>query len=470
MKKIVSACLASLLLALTACEGLPYKDSDYEYAGSPADENAAKPEKDVVIRLAVNKYMPYEVDEAIKAFNAEDNGYQIQRVTYNHEQLYSSEGGSGVSSMKTADLKLQMDIIQGNVVDMVADAAFEEISRYEILTEKGAFIDLYPFLDGNTGTSRAELNEHILQIHETDGKLYQMPMYFNADTMIGLDKYVGSKENWTLDDLIAHWEEMPDNAFFCNDATRMNVYQDMIRGNLGAFVDYKNGACSFDSPEFIRLLNFCNSFHSDDMEKTQPDWDTPIFLKELSIKGFYQFHNAMQTSDLNSEYTLVGYPSEDGNGSFIDTTGQRYSICMSASQEVQSGAWEFISFMLSEDFQFQRDDWYKETSGEEYPDRGFPVNSAAFQRKADELLAHAGEPNIISQNGRESDIGWLTQEEYKQLIRFINSLSRMNAPVDKSAQTIIEEEIGALFAGERSAEDVAKAIQGRIEIMISERM
>ena len=63
----------------------------------------------------------------------------------------------------------------------------------------------------------------------------------------------------------------------------------------------------------------------------------------------------------------------------------------------------------------------------------------------------------------------MTQEEYERLLRLIDSLHRMDAPIDKVANTIIENEIEALFAGERTAEEVAKAIQGRMEIMISER-
>ena len=76
---------------------------------------------------------------------------------------------------------------------------------------------------------------------------------------------------------------------------------------------------------------------------------------------------------------------------------------------------------------------------------------------------------MISEAEGERDIGYLTRAEYDRLVTFIDSLSRMNSHVDRTTWNIIEEEIGGLFAGERTAEEVAKSIQGRVEILISER-
>ncbi len=461
------AVVISAMFLFTGCGNHP-AESTAPMESQVEGTNVTESDEPIVIRLAVNKYMGYEVDKAIKEFNALDNGYEIDKLIYDHENVYNSG-----NAIRSADMKLQMDIMNGDVVDMVADCAFEEISRYEILTEKGAFADLNPFLDGDTGTERSELNAHILELHETNGKLFQMPMYFNIETVMGLREDVGTKENWTFDEMLTHWEAMPEGAVFSSNNTKDYVYMALIRGNLSAFVDYENVICSFDSPEFIRMLEFCNSFPAtpDAYLGYNPE-SMPIFLTECTFMGFYDYHYKLnshyfQLPQIN--YTFVGYPSEDGTGSFIDTVGQRYSICATASPEVQTGAWEFISYMLSEDFQYNRDELYKESSGEAYPDRGFPMNASVFERKANELLIHEGEPNFISEGDGEHDIGYLTQVEYDRLVTFIDSLSRMNSHVDRTTWNIIEEEIGGLFAGERTAEEVAESIQARVEILISER-
>ena len=462
----LSALIFSALLLYTGCGNVPTENpapTQLQGEGTAVTES----DENIIIRLAVNKYMGYEVDKAIKEFNALDNGYEIDKIVYNHENVYNSG-----NAIRSADMKLQMDIMNGDVVDMVADNAFEEISRYEILTEKGAFADLNPFLDGDTGTDRSELHAHVLELHQMEGKLYQMPMYFNIETVMGLREDVGTKENWTFDEMLTHWEAMPEGAVFSSNNTKDYVYMALIRGNLSAFVDYENVTCSFDSPEFIRMLEFCNSFPETPNAYLDYNPDRmPIFLIERTFMGFYDYHyeinsNYFPLPEIN--YTFVGYPSEDGQGSFIDTVRERYSICASASPEVQAGAWEFISYMLDEDFQYAHDSLYHELSGPDV-NCGFPVNIAAFERKANDLLMHEGEPHLILEVEGERDIGYLTQAEYDRLVTFIESLSRMNSHVDRTTWNIIEEEIGGLFAGERTAEEVAESIQSRVEILISER-
>ncbi len=465
MRKLIALCTSMLLLSLTACSGKPVQNLDkptasdsatVEQEPAPTDENG-----DILIRIATDEtqYLPPELETAIETFNQMDNGYHVKPVIYS---LGSDESGG----LQTADMRLQMDILQGKNVDIVMDYSFSEMSRYDILSEKGAFVDLYTFLDGESDISRSELNTHVLELHENDGKLYQMPLYFNVDTMCGDAKYVGTKENWTLDELIAHWEQMPEGTFFCNNSTKWPVYWAIIRGNLGAFVDYENGTCSFDSPEFVQLLEFCNSF-PDTKVKVQPDWDTVHYMNWCSFSGFDEFHKAADDTTV-----FVGYPSENEKGSFVDTLRKRYSICASAHPAVQEGAWEFLSYILDADVQIENCISYNSENYKQNPhleENGFPINQTAFERIAEGMIAHAGESRVLSFSGMEKDVGYLTQEEYERLLKLIDSLNRMNSPVDKVANTIIENEVDAYFAGERTAEEVAKSIQGRVEILISER-
>ncbi len=461
MKKILYLCIVASLFVLTACKGdtgvNQSKSSDSfmsEQDPAPTDENG-----DILIRIATDEtaYLPLELRTAIDAFNEMDNGYHVEPVIYSQAVMSTDDSGG----LQTADMRLLMDVMQGKNVDIVMDYSFFDLSNYDILSEKGAFVDLYTFLDGDFGIRRTELNTQVLEIHENDGKLYQMPLYFGIETMSGKSAYVGTKENWTLDELITHWEKMPEGAFFCDNTNQWLVYFSLVRSNLGAFVDYKSGTCSLDSPEFIKLLEFCNQFPKT-KDKIQPDWDTIYFLQSCSFNGFDEFHRYT-----DEDTVFVGYPSENGLGSFVDTLRKRYSICAKAHPAVQEGAWEFFSYMLNEDVQANNNAIHESNDIEEY---GFPVNNTAFERMAKEQLDYQGESRIVTAGGREYDLGYLTQAEYEQLLTLIGSLNRMNSPIDKAANTIIENEVKALFDGERTAEEVAKAIQGRMEIMISERM
>ncbi len=471
MKRIITACMALSILLCTACQQTPDTGTESKSSPSSAETTAPEPSPaptdengDILIRIATDdlEWLPPELESAMDAFNEMDNGYCVKPVIYSHDTLGTDDSGG----LQTSDMRLLMDIMKGENVDMVMDQSFFDLSNYDILSQKGAFVDLYTFLDDDTGISRAELNAHVLEIHENDGKLYQMPLSYRIETMVGDAESVGTKENWTLEEMIAHWEQMPEGANFSGHATQWPVFWDLVRSNLGAYVNYENATCSFDSPEFIRLLEFVNQFEKTPENKVEPDYKNN-FVNTCTFYGFDQFHLNTEDSDV-----YVGYPSENGQGSFVDTLRKRYSICAAAHPAVQEGAWEFLSYMLDADVQIANCISYDSETYAEYPqlkEDAFPINQMAFERIAEGMIAHAGESRVLSFSGYEKDVGYLTQEEYERLLRLINSLNRMDSPVDKVAQTIIENEIEALFGGERTAEEVAKAIQGRMEIMISEK-
>ncbi|MBQ9110026.1 MAG: extracellular solute-binding protein [Oscillospiraceae bacterium] len=474
MKRTITLCAALTIFLCTGCQRIPdtmptHSDAPEETSAAqepvPTDENG-----DILIRIATDEteYLPPELESAMEEFNLLDNGYHVKPVIYSKAVM----GTDGSGGLQTADMRLLMDVMQGENVDVVMDYSFFDLSNYDILSEKGAFVDLYTFLDGDSGISRSELNAHVLEIHENDGKLYQMPLSYKIETMVGNAEYVGTKENWTMDEMIEKWEQAPEGTNFCGNSTQWPVYRSLVRSNMGAFVDYENGTCFFDSPEFIRLLEFVSQF-TESKVKIEPDYNNN-FVAPCIFYGFDNFHMSYHgDSYLREEHPVyVGYPTENGQGSFVDTLRKRYSICESAHPAVQEGAWEFFSYMLDADVQIKNCVSYDKDNFKQNPyfeENGFPINQTAFERIAEGMIAHAGTSRIMDFSGIDEDVSYLTQEEYERLLRLIDSLHRMDAPIDKVANTIIENEIEALFAGERTAEEAAKAIQGRMEIMISER-
>lgn len=462
MRKILTLCVAVMLFA-TGCnsENTSFTDeSDQSFSETDKQSSVTtekNSEEDIIIRVATNSSVQKPLNAIISEFNLADNGYKIELVRYKSDTDVV-ESQNTVDGLMTADLDLQMDIIQGEAVDIVPDSAFYDKGTYDNLAQKGAFTDLNEFLDEEL---RSELNTHILELHETNGKLYQMPIFYGIETQTGMRKYVGTKENWTFDEMTAKWSEAPEDVLFTGHPTRWNVYQQCIKRNLGMFVDYENMTCDFTSPDFVRFLDFCMQFPENDSGFSF-DEGAPKFMSIRLINGILAMHGII--CDENSEtYTLVGYPSKDGNGSFIDTKNERWSICTKSAPEVQEGAWEFFEMLLSEDYQYNHDrmmsDWINEGKLNEY---GFPVNTKALSRKAEEAMTEPLSPNY-------EDTPLMTQAEYDHITEFIGSLSRMNTTVDSSIQAIVDEEVEACLAGVRSGEEAAKIIQGRVEIMLSER-
>ena len=69
----------------------------------------------------------------------------------------------------------------------------------------------------------------------------------------------------------------------------------------------------------------------------------------------------------------------------------------------------------------------------------------------------------------EIDKGYLTKAEYDRLVELINSIKKVNNELDNDVFQVINEEVQSMFAGEKTAEEVADMIQNRVQILVSEK-
>ena len=285
--------LALALSVLFLCAGCgrtaaPEDAAPSDFVGTEEISETESPREEIVIKMAMHTSLSQEITNAVRAFNEADNGYKIEYVDYDEyddADSYTSDGALLPGGRSKADFELQMDILKGDTVHIVPDTAFGDEGKFDILKEKGAFIDLYPYLDGDAQINRDTLDSHVLELCETDGKLCYLPTFYWIESMIGKTEYVGEKEGWTFAELKARWNAMPDHATFNHQTTKYGVYWEILRSNLGAFLDYSNGTCSFDSPEFVEMLEFCNSFKVI-YEETEADSRNPNFVRSLMLAGF----------------------------------------------------------------------------------------------------------------------------------------------------------------------------------------
>ncbi len=455
LTKLTALTLTALLLCTGCGNEIPDTSAPMVSQQETTAEGMDVPKEDIVIKMAIHTGINQETANAVRAFNEAGNGYRIEYVDYDEYDTadsYGEGGGLLPGGWAKADFELQMDILKGGTVHIVPDAAFGDVGQFDILTEKGAFLDLYPFLDADAEINRDTMDTHVLELCETDGKLCYLPTFYYIESMIGKSEYVGENEGWTFDELTERWERMPDNATFNHNTDKYGVYWEILRNNLGAFLDYENGTCSFDSPEFVEMLEFCNSFDVI-YEKSDADSRIPNFVRSLGIDCFNSFHYAVGT-DEGVTYTLVGYPTDAGNGAFLNVGYSRYAICADTPAEVQAGAWEFLRMLMDEDFCCDISNAYNNLVG-------FPVNRAAFERLAQEELNRP--------EAEQYSYGNMTQKEYERLCAYIESIDTVNDEIDDALETIVNEEIDRLFNGDCTAQECADMIQSRASLYISER-
>ena len=199
-------CSIAVFLTGTGCSGVNSQSPSSSESGATSEVGFNKSSntnsEDMVLTLALTGNP--DIQDVIDTFNAADNGYQIVVKRYRE-----NVGSNGLPITYTdeesqyADLEILQDIINTDDIDIICSESFFDGTYYALLEGKGAFADLYPFMEQDEEVNPSTLNQHILHLNETNGKLCSLPTFYGATTLIGESRYVGTKENWTIDDFMS---------------------------------------------------------------------------------------------------------------------------------------------------------------------------------------------------------------------------------------------------------------------------
>lgn len=468
------AAISALVLTSASCSNVSRTFSDaYTDTSSDAYEQQSATEirnDDVVLTIAVSGGDNDNVLKVVEDFNSADNGYHIEVKKY--LEVYNEKGqlnNYSKEEYQLIDFQLIQDIINTDEIDIVFSNSFIDCSKYEILKEKGAFADLYQFMEDDSEVNTETLSSHILSLNETNGKLYTLPTFYMVWTLSGKTEYVGDKENWTFDEFMSHWEQMPDNATINGSLYAEDIFRVVLENNLCSFVDYENVRVNFDSPEFRDMLRFCGLFPSNNGEKMEYDYSAPNYISVCLLQGI------MSANAFGGDLTLAGFPSPDGNGAYFTDMGDRFSICASSSKDRQRGAWEFIRTFST--YEYQKENairWVESKSGDQSyshweSERGFCVNERAFEDIARDIIDGKYYGGTYESKGETYMISPPTQSQYNELCRYLDSVNRWDTLLDSALRDIISEEVSAYFAGKSSLSDTVNMIQDRASIWISEQ-
>jgi ABC-type glycerol-3-phosphate transport system substrate-binding protein len=160
--------------------------------------------------------------------------------------------------------------------------------------------------------------------------------------------------------------------------------------------------------------------------------------------------------------TLIGFPTTNGNGSVLNASKL---FAMSAQSGCKEGAWQFIRYFLSDEYQESSRLW------------SLPVKESALEKQAESACEQSyyldEDGNRVEYsssywiNGTEIPDEPLTEEEADRYLAFIRSVNH-TIFYDESLINIISEEVTAFFQGQKTAAEVAKIIQSRAKIYMAE--
>ena len=439
------------------------------YSGTPEivfltkTESTKVPEKKV-LTLGTLYAGSSDLQEAVVNFNKKNTEFIVKIKAYIDDTAEWTE-----TRYSDAIIRFQADMAGGNCPDLI-DLSMVNLNS---VTAKGVLEDLTPYLKASEVANIDDFVPSVLNAYQINGIQTTVPTSFTINTLLARASMVGEEPGWTIEEMMALAKKNP-KAKLLYGMTKESALQTCLMYASDSFIDYENGNCSFESPEFIQFLEFANCFdlefeYNEDESFPKMLQSGEVLLSNVSFSDVqaYQMYNLMFEED---GVTPIGYPTSDGKPGVYLSGNETYGI--SSQSANKDGAWKFMESLVSE-----------ETSIHSW---GFPSR----KNELEEMFKEACEPQYqYDENGEiekdaegnpvqspkttwgydnwEAEIYAAGEEEIegiRQLIEIARPLSRESEEI----YSIIGEEAAPYFAGQKSAAEVAKIIQSRIQIYVSE--
>ncbi len=403
-----------------------------------------KEEKQVLV-LGIND-RNREILDAVREFN---KGHQIQVKVKDYSCYPPNDPGT----------KLQLDIAKGECPDILD----QSVMGMESLMDKGAFEDLYSYMEKDPQMQPELFLDNVLKLMERDGKLYFMPTGFSLEVLTCRKDLLGEenaavkdqKEGISLETLRSLKKKNPDKSVFGGSVS--NSREGVLAAILlsGAVEPY---FASEEAEEKLKqLLEFSRTFPENDLgtnsflylEDELRSGSSLFHVFDISSLSYDGFFKVLDNGYGKGNYAIAGYPSIEGSGVYLKQMRSQPKLGISSSCKNKEAAWEFVRFLLMEKVQ------------ESNLLSGLPVRKKAFEKKLTK--------EYVDENGKKRSI---SKKEKKLAYRLVDSagycLVEGNS-VEADLREIILEEAGSYFSGDKSVDEVMKVIKNRVSLFISEQ-
>lgn len=401
--------------------------------------------------------LPFDIKSKISTFNKTSDKYQIEVTSYLDNDW---------SNYDDCIKRLNNDLVAGKIPDILLVDSSLPFSSY---VSKGLIADLDPIMEKDESFNRADYLENVFDAFSIGGKLYRVAPSFSIVTKSAKKSIVGDKDSWTMDDFIAVHEANPDSAMQ-TEMTSAGFVDSMIVYNIGQYVNYETGECTFNTDSFKKALEYAktlpteidyDTLYQDDSYWTERESSYRTGKTILRDEYIYNFRAIKQDEEgyFGEPVSMVGVPSDNGGGSMLQINT---SLAIMAKAKNPDGAWEFIKTLLTDEAQ--------ENVSE------FPVKISALNKMAEK----AKERPYWDNNGTKEyydDQVWIgnqsftitpnTDADNERMMNFIKSVNTVYE-YDTDLLKIIDEEVQAYFSGQKSVDEVADIIQNRASTYINE--
>lgn len=413
---------------------------------------------------AVVTYRAHAIVEQVSAWNKNSDSYFVEIKEYGEE-------GSVMEKEEFAT-QLTLDILSGKGPDLVIwDSYWSPALASEKLME-----NLYDFMEADPDFRREDYYGNILQAFEMNGGLYTLPASFTVDTVCGKAEEIGAgrgvTESWEIGEMIEAFDNSPHAEWLTSNHSKDLTFLFVCQGCVGNYVDWGSGECHFDTPAFVELLEFSDTFPNQIMFSADYSYyeilrSGKVLWEPVSLSSPWRVANCrIEFGDV--DMCWPGYPVADGEkeagGGVAEPEGACFSICRNSDQ--QEGAWEFIKSYLTADAQREAEGvpLLRSVSEERIQD-ALTVEYETADGVKQEKVRH----QVIAEGEGTVGLTCITEKD-AEIYRSIIENTHRSYSNDAGMMEIIREEAGVYFEKDKDAATVADIIQNRVSMYVSERI
>lgn len=412
------------------------------------------------------KVSTYEDDEymeaASKAFEAKYPGVHIEVDTFAPLNIETTADGKGVISSSNDDPNLSRDkyITQLNTAFMNGTAS-DLINLFGLpfykYAERGYLYDLKNTINGPDGLNREEYYMNAIDALQFDEGYYSMPFLFDVVSLgvakpkleaAGMSEQDLTNETWSLDTAIELCKKINEKTgkkytIFSNVGGAHYMHM-LFRMNQDKYVDIKSKKVNFDSEAFI-----------EELERVKALTDEGFFDETSFNSLFYTSNELYQPYCSEKYYTPSWKDYCVGWKPFVNEEGasQMSSYCyygLNAASKQKELAWAFIKFMYSEEMQI---------SG-----YGVHANKAAEKKAMEKLVDYFENEEQITLNGPREEI----IEDFIKWDEAGIQAVKTTCLLEREITSLVYYELFPYFKGEKTAQEVAKSLQNKVNVMMNE--
>lgn len=394
--------------------------------------------KDRFMEMAVMKFQEANPGIVVDLKYYTSMGETMTQQTEDGGTLVVSENTDpgGEKYIKT----INTELMSGGGPDII-ETFYMPVGKF---ADNGFLCDMDRIIRQDTEFDNSNYYENIINGMKYKDGLYTMPIAFAVDLMSA--KYSLPKEDisngLTLDAFFDTAGEVL-KAHGINDTPVLfqnaeGLFRNMLRRYYGEFVNVAEKKCDFTSGRFVRLIELIKEaedrklfFHSRKRIDTGKGWENLFFLMEDQCDTNY-LRYLNRTDGAENIYAI---PSMDGGSTVYANIFKEYGI--NSNSKSKGAAWKFMKFLMSEEMQTSPELFF------------LPVNKAAMAKKIEREKVAGTNVELTADDPVFSNISVYADQNWQ-------------------IAEIIAEETNKYFDGQRTAEETARILQSRVDLMVKE--